>query len=402
LIALVVAAYARAVNNGFVADDFAVFARLNALGRDPYYFFEAVPENFRITSHLIFSGLRAIFGYDSRPFYLFSILLHAFNVLLLRRLLINLACSTSMAFLAAAMFAVFEAPQEAVTWLAAMNETLVGFFLLAALVSWVKRRFALALLAYAVALFSKESAIVFLLIVPIIQLHQGRKAFSREYLLLLVPTMAFAAIFVFTLSKNFFVGQGAYSFGLHSVGVFARSLYRILWPWGYTGVILHRLASKKWPHPEQAARYLGWFAITMLPYVFVTYTNHLASRQVYMSSMVLACMLGAILYQSSQRAQAVFLAGFLSVNTAYLWIRKDAQMEERAAPTTALIEELKEHQPGPLLLLNFPYVQLDIPNALLLTVPGWESEHVDINQRRETCPDCLVLEWDPNRRRYKR
>jgi hypothetical protein len=120
-----------------------------------------------------------------------------------------------------------------------------------------------------------------------------------------------------------------------------------------------------------------------------------------MASAVFASVMAAAVLRIRWRAlQLAFLTSFMVFNIAYLWIRKDAQMEERAAPTTALIQELKKHTAGPTLLLNFAYPYPEIAKDAALLVSGWKPEDVEINRARETCAGCLILEWDAQNRRY--
>ncbi|HZI50599.1 MAG TPA: hypothetical protein VFE29_02155, partial [Terriglobia bacterium] len=76
-------AYIPALNNNFIADDWAILHRVNVLWVDPLYLSESVPENFRFTSYLAFGLLKELFGYSAAPYYMFNILLHAVNCLLL-------------------------------------------------------------------------------------------------------------------------------------------------------------------------------------------------------------------------------------------------------------------------------------------------------------------------------
>ena len=195
LVAAAVIAYVPAANNGFIADDFVILARVDLLKTSPLYLFQVAPENFRLTSYVVFGFLKAAFGADHRAFYLFNILLHAVNVLLLRRLTALLTNDERIAVVSALLFAVFQAPQEAVTWLAAMNETLLGFFVFSTLILWMRQEYGWALAAYSAALFSKESAPVVLMMIPLLQAHRGKPAFPRQYWMLLLPTVVFGTVF---------------------------------------------------------------------------------------------------------------------------------------------------------------------------------------------------------------
>lgn len=72
-------------------------------------------------------------------------------------------------------------------------------------------------------------------------------------------------------------------------------------------------------------------------------------------------------------------------------------MVERAAPTTELIQELKQRQPGLVRLSGFPYPIAIIAKAAAVTVPGWKWEQVDLG---DSCAHCTILKWDRETRRY--
>ena len=208
-------------------------------------------------------------------------------------------------------------------------------------------------------------------------------------------------MFFYTLRTNFMIGHGTYALSLHAVLVLLNSVHRLFWPWAYILIVLMRIANRKWPEPWRIARCVAWIAVLMLPYIFVTYTKDIPSRQLYLASAAFASVMAAAILQIKRKpVQLAFLTSFIAFNIAYLWIRKDAQMEERAAPTTALIQELKRHTPGPTLIVNFAYPYPEIAKAASLLVPGWKWEDLEINRAGETCPGCLILEWDSRNRRY--
>jgi hypothetical protein len=401
LIGAAIVAYLPAVNNGFIADDFVILSRLDLLKSNPLYLLQIAPENFRLTSYIVFGLLKTVFGPDYHAFYLFNILLHAANVLLLKRVVTLITNNERLAWTSAALFAVFQAPQEAVTWLAAMNETLLGFFVLWTLIFWQRQKYGWAIAAYSAALFSKESAPIVLLILPLMHVQRGKPAFPRQYWLLLIPTAVFAAVFAYTLRANFMIGHGTYALGFQAVIVLINSVHRLLWPWAYIVIILSRIANGRWPEPREVARYAGWVAVLMLPYIFVTYTKDIPSRQLYLASAVMVCAMAAGLVQLERKLlRWAFLTSFVAFNIAYLWIRKDAQMEERAAPTTALIETLKKQAPTHTLITHFPYPYPEIAKAAALLAPGWKPEEIEVNDDPNACKGCLILDWVGAKREY--
>jgi hypothetical protein len=396
IVAAVVVAYLPAINNGFIADDYMILHRVELMKTDPLYLLDVVPENFRLSSYAVFGVLKAAFAYDYRAFYVFNILLHAVNCLLLRSLVLALTKDDRLAAISALLFAVFQAPQEAVMWLAAMNETLLGFFAFLTLLFWSRGRDRLAAVFFLAALFSKESAVILLLIVPLMDFFRGSAIRWQRYLILLAPLTVFAAMFLLTLSGNFQVGNGTYVPSLHAGLVLLKSLHRLLWPWAYVVAILLVIRVKAIPDWRLAAAWGSLVVVTMLPYVFVTYTNNIPSRQVYLASAALLPLLAA----GMMRVSAKLLVGaFLVFNVAFMWTVKDGQMLQRAAPTTALIAELRDREPGPVRLSAFPYPIAIIAKATAVTVPGWRWDQVNLG---DSCANCTVLEWDATSGRYLR
>jgi hypothetical protein len=402
LLLLTAAAYVPCVNNGFISDDFVALHNVETVKLTPHHLVESPGDLFRMTSYLMFGILKKLFGFDYRAFYAFNICLHLLNVLLLRQLVAQLSGSDVAGFLAGALFAVFQAPQEAVMWLAAMNETLQGFFLLSTVLLWTERRRGFALITYSLALLSKESAPVMLLILPLIDRSDHQRGLLKRYALLLVPTAIFAVAFLYTAPNHSMIRNGTYAPSLHALSVFLRSMHRLLWPWAYVLLFVLWSANGRAPEGRLIAKGLVAIGMMLLPYTFLTYANAIPSRQVYLASAVLVSILAAgVLAVSSRRLQIAWVLAFVVFNVGYMWVRKDAQMEERAAPTTALMEELKRHTPGHVIISKFPYPHPGIAKGVASLVPGWQWDFVEFSTAQTNCSDCLWLEWDSVQRGYR-
>ena len=85
------------------------------------------------------------------------------------------------------------------------------------------------------------------------------------------------------------------------------------------------------------------------------------------------------------------IAAFIGFNIVYIWSVKDAQMEARALPTTALVESLKGYSPQDVRLRGFEYPVDLIPKAVAVSLPGWRWDQVDLDV---PCNGCLLLEWN--------
>ncbi len=155
LAGLCLIAYWPAFNNGFISDDYVLLERVET--RNPVYFFSIPPENFRLTSYVVFALFKGFFGYHAELYYAFTILLHILNSFLFFLLLQSITAKRTTAAVGSVLFATFQDPQEAVMWLAGMNEALLGAAALATLIFWRKQRYLWSAACYFGALFSGDS-----------------------------------------------------------------------------------------------------------------------------------------------------------------------------------------------------------------------------------------------------
>jgi hypothetical protein len=389
--AAAVIAYLPALNNNFIADDWVILHRVDVLTVDPLYLNESVPENFRFTSYMVFALLKSVFGYNATPYYVFNILVHVLNCLLLSAIVRTISGDEAISWLGGLMLAVFQAPQEAVMWLAAMNETLSAFFIFVTILLWFHGHRGLAALAFVTALYSKESAVILIVLLPLVEWMRGRRVPWTDYWILAVPAILFTTLFLLMLSTNFQVGQGTYVLSIRGASVLLKSLHRLFWPWAYVVMFAVIVAHKG----QLARRSIGWAAlipVTMLPYIFVSYTNNIPSRQTYLASAVLAPLLAAgILSLKAKTWRTGLAASFIVANIAYMWVVKDSQMEARALPTTALATILQQFSPQELRIRGFEYPVDLIAKGVAVSLPGWRWDQVDLE---DPCRGCVVLVWD--------
>ena len=170
LAAVTLLVYQPAWHGGFIWDDDAYVANNELLtARDglwriwfsfdsPSQYFPLVYTTFRIE--------RALWGLNPTGYHLVNILLHIANALLVWRLLARL--DVPGAWLAASIFALHPVQVESVAWITERKNVLMGVFFLLALLAWTRfvdeagkhrwRFYALALILYALALFSKTTA----------------------------------------------------------------------------------------------------------------------------------------------------------------------------------------------------------------------------------------------------
>src|SRR5207237_4828600 len=153
----------------------------------------------------------------ARFFYAVNIAIHVANVALFWQFLAFVLNDEFVSRTATVLFAVFQAPQEAIMWLAAMNETTLAFFALMTLLMWWQKRYVIAASAFAIALFSKESGFVILLLIALVELTQRQRKPSGAYAMLLRPTGIIVAILLSTMPTNFMITNHCCTFGPHAI-----------------------------------------------------------------------------------------------------------------------------------------------------------------------------------------
>lgn len=394
-------AYLPALNNGFISDDYVILERLRALKENFWYLFSIPPDNFRSTTYMFFGLLVTAFGYHSGFFYACTILVHFGNSVLLGKLIHLLTGRSRTAILAATLFAAFQNPQEAVMWLAGMSDALLAFGVLGALILQLKGRYLLGALAYSAALFSKESAPILL---PLLFLCEystaGKVTFRRRYWYLIILSLVFSILFIYLMSRNVMLTHGLYAFRADAFLVLGRSFHRLVFPWLYLATLVFVLHVRRSPPPALGIA-LAWMAITLLPYIFLTYQNHVPSRHEYLASMGLAWALAVLLdNMNGARLRQTFVIAFTFVNIAYIWLVKDAQFERRAAPTSQLLEHLRTNPPGRLLITDFP-LNPWIAKTTARLAPGWQPEMLAVDESVEPCKDCRKLRWNSKTEKYE-
>jgi hypothetical protein len=392
------AAYLPAFNNGFISDDYVTLDWAGKFFAHPGFLFTVPPQNFRMTSYVVFELLKRAFGYNSIVWYAVNTAFHFINCVLLWRLLIRLEDRLT-AGLATLLFAVFQQPQEAVMWLSAMNETLATIFILSALILWTRSKHGWGLLCYTLALISKESAPILLLLIPLVQWRQRKPLFTPAYLLYFIPSAVFAVVFLNTWTANTMIHYQFYAVSPHALVVLGITLHRLLWPWIYVLAALAMIWGALRPTLRGAATAVGLIVLPMLPYIFLTYAKSLPSRQLYLACMVFMVIAAALIQQVKVvELRSAAVAVFCLWNVFYLWTTKDRQFMERAAPTTELLHVLQTRPPQQIRVDGFPYPVTEIARDVSFLVPGWSPDMIHADTE---CGDCLVLTWNSSTRSYR-
>ena len=409
--ALCILAYLPTLRQPLLEDDYPNLAIARHYG-DPAAWRDLSGSVYRLratSEWLMFAAYRE-FGLDPAPYYAVAIALHILCAWLVYALGFWPRVGYRVAAWAAAFFAIYEGHQEAVMWFSACNELLQFLFGVAALVCWLhflwgeKRRgawYAAALMCLALALVSKESAPVFVLLMalPLLDLQWGatvqkRSATVRDRWLFRRPNSSLsvssgerwpgsrvpgpirpksallalapfwllagaAALSVYAARGSSFRFQDG-SFSLHAPfwRTWPFNLARLFWFWGWLALAGAR---------RRALPGVAWAALGILPYVFLTYSSRIPSRQFYLASAGVALVVGFAMAELRARRAVVITvcAVVIAQNVGYLWIKKRRQFLQRAEPTQELIAYAKRIK-GPVTIRCFPRAPLIAEEAVRL------------------------------------
>jgi len=272
-----------------------------------------------------------LFGFDARAFHLLSLALHTLNAVLAGALAYRLIKAPSplppiVGFTGTALFvALHPAPFEAVVWVSAQSELLAALWLLLAAHCWwsagesdqrsVHRRGwrIAATAALALALLTKESAIIGLPLFALMEWQAARTAQQRPawrpLVLPLLVTGAYLVVALDVAARNALVRERGYGFGiqvilnpLRSLGLIAAPLPgveygREAWlPLAGACVALAGAGALfvHWRLRRGAASLLtGFLALILTLAPTAPFTSAPDSRYLYLPVMVIALLTGA-------------------------------------------------------------------------------------------------------------
>jgi hypothetical protein len=332
----------------------------------------------RSTTYWVMYALWHVARTDPAPWHGASVLIHIFNTWMVLAIALAWPRLRPAAFWAAAFFAVHEGHQEAVMWFSAVSELLMFFFGAAALWCRLRGRDVAGLALFALALLSKESAIVFLPLFALgIERQQWKRALPR-----LAPYAVLTALALLSIAESransFRFSDGSFSLHAPFWITWPRSYARLLWVWGWAAAAAIAIFGDR-RVKRSAGLALAWMGIALVPYIFLTYSTAIPSRQTYLASAGLAFLVGLALAECARRgrplAAATLLALMIVHNTAYLWTKKRAQFVERAAPTNELIA-LARSTPGAIWVQCFPLPRIVAEEAVRLAAGRAPTELV--------------------------
>ena len=155
----------------------------------------------------IFSLLidQTLWGFWPGGYHLTNILLHGLNAVLVYALLLQLSGNRSIAWIAAALWAVHPVQIESVAWISSRKGLLSAAFLLASSLCWLKpdrneRHEVWGLLWFVLALLSKAIAVVFPAVVLAYDVLVRRKAFGDALSRQIIP--GFLALWLLLISSG--------------------------------------------------------------------------------------------------------------------------------------------------------------------------------------------------------
>lgn len=215
-------AYANALSNGFVYDDVPQVVEnpwIRDLGNLPNAFATHVAgfrdnanaNYYRPLMHVAYSMTYAVVGAEPVGYHLVNVALHAVTSVLIFLLLLELARGRGLegrralygAAFAASVFAVHPIHTEAVTWVAGVPDVLAGLFVTLSLYLYVRERrtgtraaYVGSVVAFALALLSKEPAFGLLAVLVVFDFAAGRRALHPRSLLRYLPFAVIALTYL--------------------------------------------------------------------------------------------------------------------------------------------------------------------------------------------------------------
>ncbi len=148
---------------------------------------------------------------------------------------------------------------------------------------------------------------------------------------------------------------------------------------------------------------LTWVANAFIPYSFLSDMPRVPSRHTYLASLGLSLVVAKGLlclyrhFRGSHYQWVVYAVAFviLAHNLGYLWTKKQAQYEERAAPAEALIDMVKESN-GPVYVHCFPYGEEIARKAVEVGAGRSPYRVVWDPAPPDACESGFSLSWNPD------
>ena len=375
LILLNLALYLPVLCQGYLSDDFHLIRHTTSL-RDvsqvlTFGFFRPLVRLTIYIEHICF-GNQPAFSH------LVNLLLHIACVLLVYKLALRLLHSQTQAFACAMFFSVWYVQAEVISWVSARSDSLALVFVLAFMLNVVAKRPLVAALCFALALLSKETALVYLFPAAFLcwqrtgtrqrarclALHVAvALCYLTAYLLLVYPRRATLVLFKLEQVPTSLVHYLSFLFGPGTLGLLATTVLVL----GVTGLLLAK--------QYRALLFALAFAIPSLALHACTMQIFYRFRYLYGTVFSLSIMASGLVHMMRiipahrfTRAKTSCLAALLAVFFAcqwYLSAQVQADFKAYAQVYRSLARAIPRQHEGPVIIKD-PPPQLGATRLLFL------------------------------------
>jgi len=325
--------YGPVLGGFFISDDFVWLEVAGRVLTDPVHLLDRDVGGFvRPGAHMLNALVLAGWGARAPAFHAAALVLHALNMALLAALVWTLSGRRWTGVVAALIFALLPAYQEALVWISALNEPLHALFALACLLGWqahLRRRsrggLAMAAAGLMGAMATKATALALpplMLLCQIWLRRQGRSARATPLMLafIVAPALVFVAFQAWLYRQNGLAATGQLIIEPALIVRMARMAGDLLlqtwpvWPAALVGLLWPRPAGKRQAATAAAALLLALaLALTLAPYAPITWAPR-ASRFFYFPALVVATLgAGGITLAVESRALLPRLLALLSL-----------------------------------------------------------------------------------------
>jgi hypothetical protein len=293
--AAAVIVYRATLSAYFLDDDFQWFVTKSTFHLREVFWPIGLSRFFRPVIEMYFSVATPLFGHSTFLFHGANLVLHIANGLLVFTLVRIAWGGTLPGFVAALLFVVQPSDIDGIAWVAGLIEAVATFFGCVSFIAWLQyRRTSRAawrtasLVAFALALLSHESAVVFL---PLLVLADWAfvegftldRATVRRYVPQLLMVIAYLLADYLVNRTHVVVQQGTYAFGWHGLQHALDYLVDL-----YVGqknlanyvLIVVALGGCLLSRRPRLIFAVAWLLMTLLPFVFFTWEN--TSRYLYL------------------------------------------------------------------------------------------------------------------------
>jgi hypothetical protein len=303
--------YRAAIDAYFLDDDFQWLA--GTLSFTPLRLFDVLHLHhfYRPVVDGYFAAGAALFGDSPVAFHTANILLHAINGLLVLTLVRTLTSSDLRGFLAGLFFVVEPADVDTIAWVSALAEAIGALFGCLALLAFVRFRrsgrkgwHALSLAAFAGALLTHESSVVFLPLLVLLDwaFFDRRESSSHRYAKSYAPFVGLLALYLacdwIVNRTNSVVTKCQYTLGVHAllnVRDYLVALYvgkGDLLNWTAVATVLFATVMVGSRRVKFAT---AWLLISLLPFVFFIWGA--SRRYLYLPSVGFSMLLAEAIAQ---------------------------------------------------------------------------------------------------------